>query len=191
MPEEHVAQGLASDTLKQGVWDESGLLTEPAYTLVTQCVPIVCVDIVPINFHEEMPRLGIITRATGPERGKAALLGGRILKDEMISAAIGRHLMGSLGSGKFAYHKTNGESQPFCVQQFLHKGSAEPPNSYDPTKHAVTLTYLVDIDEPKQVQDEASEFRWIKLGQIPKESAYNHHLVMQKVADFLQQKSAS
>ncbi len=168
--------------VEQGVADGEGFLSPAAYDLVTAHVPIICVDLIPVNDNN---RLGTITRATGPEAGKLAMLGGRIQKDETISGAIGRHLLGSLGRPEFVYHRGNVESHPFYVAQYTHAPSAS--EGFDPTKHAIAMTYLIDIKKPDRVQDEASDFRWIGFDEIPEESAYNHHIALLAAAKFLTQ----
>jgi ADP-ribose pyrophosphatase YjhB (NUDIX family) len=178
---------LATEILEHGIRDERGLLTPPVYDLVVDSVPIVCVDIIPVKTELFIPKLGIITRATGPERGKAAILGGRVLKNETIIDAIGRHLLGSFGSAEFSFHDGNPKKRPFFVQEYPHQDSAEPPLGFDPTKHALAMTYLVKIAEPTQVRDEALDFHWVGLDELPETSAYNHHVAMLEAADFLRQ----
>ncbi len=179
--DDHLSK-LIKEIANQGVHDKDNLLTDPAYELIATCVPFVCVDIIPVRAKQ----IGIISRATGSERGKPAILGGRVHKNETISDAISRHLLDSFGSGVFKYHEGNSESHPFYVQQFLHGSSAKPPYGYDPTKHSVTMVYLVTIEEPMHVRNEASDFRWVSSGDLPDASAYNHHLVMRQAASFLQ-----
>lgn len=160
-------------------------LARSVFDLVVDSVPIVCVDFLPVSNSWPEPRLGIITRATGPEAGKTALLGGRIQKDETISEAIGRHLFESLGEERFAYYPGNSEDRPFYVAQYAH--AQESVGGYDPTKHSIALTYLIRIanNQPEVVRDEASDFRWIGFDEIPDKSAYNHHKVMGEAVMFL------
>lgn len=177
---------LVDEIREQGIHDDDGFLAKPIYDLIVDAVPIVCVDFLPVRFESmnNDPQIGIITRATGPETGKPALLGGRVQKNETVSAAISRHLEGSLGETEFAYHQGNTEDQPFYLGQYTHAPTAE--GGYDPTKHSIAPTYLIDINEPGIVRDEASDFRWIGFDEIPATSAYNHHLAMRKAAKFLQ-----
>jgi hypothetical protein len=72
------------------------------------------------------------------------------------------------------------------VQQYFHQASAKPPFGYDPTKHAVTLTYIIDINEEPQPKNEAADFRWISNSEVPAEAAYNQHLVMRLAFEYLQ-----
>ena len=171
------------DRVRDGGLMDDGRLKRPIYDLITDIMPLLCVDVLPVQDGPSGPRLGIITRATGPERHKPAILGGRINKDETISRAVGRHLLGSLGSAEFTYHQGNDEGRPFYIAQYVHTPSA--PGGYDPTKHAIALNYLIRIPEPKRVKDEALDFKWTELDEIPEVSAYNHHLAMQRAADFL------
>lgn len=166
-----------------GYSTERGHLTRAGYSLVTDVMPIICVDMIPVDFLNGAMRMGIITRATGPEQGKPAILGGRIQKNERIAGAISRHLEGSFGDGDFDFHPGNDEDSPFYVAQYKHAPTDE--GGYDPTKHAIAMTYLVEIEEPEAVSDEAQDFRWITSEQIPEVTAYNHGIALHKAADFL------
>ncbi len=178
---EAIGQAIA----EEGIYDSAGYLSTPAYELVTDAVPIVCVDVIPVDITQSgLVRIGIITRATGPEKDKPAIVGGRIQKNETISTAVGRHLYDSFQDRHFVFHEGNSEDRPFYLAQFEH--APVSARHFDPTKHAITLTYLIDIPEPQIAQNEALDFRWIELDEIPTESAYNHHLTMQRAADFLQ-----
>ncbi len=178
-------KALANAIAKKGINDKDGLLTEPAYELVVRNLPLICVDFLPVDYTRRQPRLGIITRATGPEAGKPAMLGGRIKKDEGIADAIHRHLFNDLRVETFNFHGGNAADRPVHVAEYAHRDHAE--GGYDPSKHAIALTYLINIyGGSLSPQNEAADFRWIGLDEIPEVSAYNHHLAMQKAADFLQ-----
>lgn len=168
-----------------GIYRNDGSLSQPVYDLMTEVMPLACVDVIPIDISESgLMRMGTITRAIGPETGKLALLGGRIRKDETIKDAIGRHLNDSFGDDRFDFHEGNDESSPFYVGQFMHMPHT-PDRQYDPGKHTVTQTYAIDIDGPTTIQNEASGFKWISIDEIPSEAAYGHHISLQKAAEFL------
>lgn len=160
-------------------------LSNETYQLVTQSVPIVCVDLIPVRENGGGWQIGIITRATGPEAGKPALIGGRILHQELVQDAIARHLKSDTKVTDFQLFANSEASQPFYVQQYLHQSEAKPPLGYDPTKHSIALTYLVDLLEEPKPSNEASDFRWITFDQLPKSAGYNQHLMMNKAFQFL------
>jgi hypothetical protein len=169
--------------IREGIYRNDGFLSPPAYELMTEITPIICVDVIPVNIASSGLQIGIIERATGPEAGKPAILGGRIQKNETVRGAIKRHLYSSFGDGNFSFHEGNDDDSPFHLAQYKHAPTGM--GGYDPTKHAIAPTYLIDVAEPRVTHYEAASFHWVGLDEIPTESAYNHHLAMQKAADFL------
>lgn len=171
--------------LEQGIADSSGHLSNAAYELVTDLVPITTVDMIPVDISEGSTRLGAIVRATGQEAGKLALIGGRILKNETIDSAIGRHLLTTIGNSDFNLISGNEIDRPFLVVQYKHATSSN--NEFDPTKHSVAMTYLISIPEPELslVGNEASSFEWINTDRLPANGAFNQHLILRKAAQFL------
>lgn len=148
------------------------------YAKIVRNTPLPCVDIVPVRISGGKLEIGIIERATGSEAGKLAVIGGRIMLNETVTEAIARHLKNDLNIHTFSYHKINSEPRPFLLQQYL-KGSTVRGNfGFDPTKHAVTPTYLVRIQGTPKPSNEASQYHWITKNELPKDSAYNQRYVM-------------
>ena len=178
-------KGLIDNVKSGGLFDNAGLIKKPIYDLAIDVLPIICTDIIPVKKINHGYEIGIIRRATGSQSGKMALIGGRVRKDQSIKDAISTHLRNDLGIGGWDFFKNNSENNPFFVQQYFQTESAEDNNGFDPSKHAVALTYLVSIhDEPKPA-NEAESFMWIKGENIPSNTAYNQGVVMQKAFDFL------
>lgn len=172
----------------EGYIDGRSHLTDSAYELVADVVPIMCVDVIPVDVSSSgVFRLGTIIRGTGSERGKLAIVGGRLQKNEGIEAAISRHLNASFDSPDFEFYDGNTEDTPFYLAQYKHAPHSEA--GYDPTKHAIAPTYLITIDEPTSTRDEALSFQWIGLDEIPSVTAYNHGIALQRAADFLLENS--
>lgn len=73
--------------IRQGVSDKSGYLSTAAYGLITDVVPVLTVDVLPLYRQNKKTKLGVIIRATGQEKDKIALIGGRVLKNESICQA--------------------------------------------------------------------------------------------------------
>lgn len=166
-----------SETIKTYVSDE-------LYAQITASFPVVCIDVIPVDITKQ--KIGVITRATGNEANKLALIGGRIRKDESIKNAILRHLETDLGVTEFSFYITNNESTPFTVQQYSHSNSPiDRYGCYDPTKHSIGLTYLIEINQQPKPKKEACGYHWIGLNEIPKETAFNQGVVMKKALDFL------
>lgn len=176
--------GQAAAQLKRmDVRDDNGLLRPPVYELATSWMPLVCVDLVPVKLTEAGPQIGVIERATGSQKGRLAILGGTVKKNERITAAIHRHLEESLGEQDFAYHQGNNEDRPFYVAQYAHQPDSD--GLFDPSKQSMGLTYLVDINDPTVIRDEASAFHWITREEIPEVTAYNQGHIMTRAIDFL------
>jgi ADP-ribose pyrophosphatase YjhB (NUDIX family) len=153
------------------------------YGQVVESFPLVCVDAIP--FDASTNKIGVITRATGKESGKRALIGGRIGKGETISQAIGRHLLTDLGLTAFSFHPENTEQRPFYVMQYAH--NTEPTDNFqafDPSKQSIGLTYIITIGETPVPTAEAAAFDWLSEPEIPDTTAYNQGLAMRAAFDF-------
>jgi len=166
--------------------DRSEYLSETTYKLVTDLIPITCVDMIPVDYNSDTVRLGAIIRATGQEAGKIALIGGRVQKEEPLIVAMSRHMSISLGNAEFNMHPENEIERPFYIAQYNHAERMKD-HLFDPTKHSISMTYLVTIPEPdlSLVGNEASSFHWLNIGELPDESAFNQHLVLHKAAQFI------
>ncbi len=163
-----------------------GYLTDEDYKLVTNSVPIICVDILPV-MQDEMGawKVGVIKRATGSQVGKLTILGGRIFHSETVGESIHRHLRTDLQIGSFAYCEGISEDAPFMVQQYFQKDSSDSDTyGFDPTKHALALTYLIEIKETPNPVNEASEFQWID-SISEKVFGFNQQLVVVRALDYL------
>ena len=157
-------------------------LSQELYEQVTATLPIACVDAIPVRRADGSWQIGVIIRATGSEHDKAALIGGRVHHNQTISEAISMHLSEDLGVKNFKFFDGSDEAHPFYVQQYRHGDSSEAPRGYDPTKHAITPTYLVYLDDDVTItpRKEAREFKWLSEVDIPEESAFNQHFVMRE-----------
>ncbi len=89
-----------------------------------------------------------------------------------------------MGISSFDFYKGQEVETPFFVQQYFHKDSSSD-TGYDPSKHAIALTYLISILEQPEPKNEASKFLWINEDQIPENAAYNHGLALKQAFKFL------
>ncbi|MFZ2513028.1 MAG: DUF4916 domain-containing protein [Candidatus Saccharimonadales bacterium] len=162
------------------------LVPDEVYALLTDLIPVVCIDCIPVDISNPLePKIGVITRATGSQKGKKCLVGGRILKNESISQAIRRHLMNDLGVTQFTFFKINAEDKPFKVVCYKHADSASDGKSFDPTKNAFSLTYLVSISEEPVPHNEALEFHWVSFVNEAVEDGFNQKTIMQQALEIL------
>ena len=157
-------------------------LPDELYRTVADSLPIVCVDAIPVRRAGGIWQIGIITRATGSEAGRPALVGGRIHYGETSSAAIKRHLETDLRLKTFTFFK-NDETRPFYIGQYQHIQASA--GLFDPTKHSIALTYLIKVSGAPRPRNEASAFHWIGQAEIPKVAAFNQHIVMAEAFKFL------
>ena len=160
-------------------------VSDELYKTITDSMPIVCVDMIPVRKVGDEWELGVITRATGLEQGKLALIGGRIQHNESLNDAILRHLGDSLDISHFSFTQHNSLEKPFHVHQYFHQPSAQSPVGFDPSKHAVALTYLINITEDPSPRDEASAYHWMRSDQMPGNFGYNQDQVIEAAFNLL------
>lgn len=161
-------------------------LSEEDYQLVTSAVPIVCIDVLPVQQQDSGKwSVGMILRATGSQTGKLTLIGGRVQHSEHIKDAITRHLKTDLHVNSFEFLDGLSEDKPFLVQQYFQADTAESDvYGFDPTKHSIGLTYLIHILEDPAPVNEASEFHWISdIDQ--KIFGFNQQVVAKRALDYL------
>ncbi len=162
----------------------AGYVSDELYSQVTATFPVICVDVIP--FDAATNRIGVITRATGQEAGGLAMIGGRIQKDESVEKAIKRHLLNDLQIKDFSFYTGNTAARPFYVQQYFHGNAPKGElKGYDPSKHSIGLTYIIEIKGTAQPKAEAASFHWIDESGIPETGAYCQGLVMRQAYVFL------
>jgi ADP-ribose pyrophosphatase YjhB (NUDIX family) len=138
-------------------------LPQDQYDFIVAHVPILCVDLIPLS-DDEQPRIGLIERATPDDGTGWCLVGGRVMRDEPLAAAVGRHLRATLGDqidvDLAALHMVG------IFEYFSEKGIGE---FHDPRKHAVSVTYSGRCSGTPRVQrgTEAINFAWHTKEQLP------------------------
>lgn len=160
-------------------------LPQKLYDQIVGSIPIICVDIVPVNSKNGKKYFGVIERKTGPEAGKLALIGGRVYKDEKIIDAIKRTLVNDLSVDRFSFYKCE-VSHPIVVEQYMNTDEIEGNYLYDSTKHAISLIYAINIDQAKiKPKNEASDFLWIN-GVENRIFAYGQNEVIKYFLDYFE-----
>jgi ADP-ribose pyrophosphatase YjhB (NUDIX family) len=153
------AGGMALDILRAG----EQLLPEKDWKLVCESVPILCVDVL-LSPIADPRQVALIRRATyeGASDGWC-LVGGRVLRNEHLPAAVERHVAATLGPAVRVDPSTL--QLGTVIEYFTQRDLGD---FYDPRKHAVALTYTASCEcagEPTP-QGEALEFRWFKIDQL-------------------------
>ena len=141
---------------------EPGELDQAAWDALQRIIPIACVDLLPVRLDERgrVSSIGLILRKV-PLRDPAwCLVGGRVRYSETLAEARVRQIQITLGSGVACSTLLGG--QPATVAEYAPGGS--PRFRWDPRKHAIAITYLVELEGVPVPQGEALDFRWFPPG---------------------------
>ena len=129
------------------------------YDLIQARVPILCVDLLPVNAAHNA--IGLIRRET-PNGGEGwCLVGGAVVRNEPLLEAIARHVHSTLGD-RFDFSLVSRE--PLAVIEYF----TEPSRGefHDPRKHAVALSYAAICQGEPNPAGEGLEFRWFARKEI-------------------------
>ncbi|MDE0545387.1 DUF4916 domain-containing protein [Microbacterium sp. C7(2022)] len=141
-------------------------LPDDEYALVERSVPIVCVDFVPVrNPHDGEPEVGLILRES-PFGRVWCHLGGRIQRGETIHDTLQRHARETLNTSLLI----GVDPQPLRVHQWFPPTMHQDLNidhGIDPRKHAIGLSFLVELEGDPEPLNEALEFRFFRPGHLP------------------------
>jgi ADP-ribose pyrophosphatase YjhB (NUDIX family) len=149
---------------------EGGNLTwidEKDWNIMQQVLPIVCIDILPIERNPDgsISHVGLILRDTPHEGEKWCSVGGRLLYGESVQDGVIRQLKDTLG--RDIEVKEQFDSQPTYVAQYSPTlEHQEQFDAIDPRKHAVALTYCLEIHGRIHAQNEALDFHWYTVEEI-------------------------
>jgi len=143
-----------------------GWIPDEEWEHIQHVLPIVCVDVLAVRHAAPTDRLaevGLIWRHT-PDRGpRWCLIGGRVRYGESIHAAVTRHVRDTLGDE--VQFDVSRWREPLFVAQYAP--TAREGFLHDPRKHAVALTYALDVVGAPAPQNEALDFRWFPVDQLP------------------------
>jgi len=137
-------------------------MPEADYEFIRSKVPILCVDVL-LSPAEDPGRVALIRRAT-PDGEGWCLIGGRVLRNEHLSAAVERHVAATVGPAVRVDPATL--ELGAVIEYFTERGTGD---FHDPRKHAVALTYAAScecVGDPEAL-GEAFEVAWFKLEQLP------------------------
>lgn len=133
------------------------------YARILARVPIACVDLLPLS-ADDRPRAGLIHRDT-PAGPGWCLVGGAVLRDEPLAAAVTRHLAATLGAAvtltALAYATT--------VEYFTQPGIGD---FHDPRKHAIAHTYTGVCAGTPEPAGEADRFAWFETDRLPPDEEF-------------------
>lgn len=130
-------------------------------------LPIACVDVLPVRFssggEKRLEMVGLILRDTPHQGRRWCFVGGRILYGESLGDAITRQVVSTLGDS-VGFH-VDPNQQPLYVGQYLPYASAN--FGFDPRKHALGLTYGLEITGTIVPCGEAISFEWFHPEELP------------------------
>jgi len=140
-------------------------------------IPIVCVDILPIQFAErgkKVKTFGLILRETPHQGQKWCTIGGRLLYGESLAEAIARQLHETLGND--ITFKVSDDQQPVYVAQYASGTQIRHGfDAIDPRQHAIGLTYCVEVNGNMYPQGEAFDFKWFQHDNLPSSEHFGFH----------------
>jgi ADP-ribose pyrophosphatase YjhB (NUDIX family) len=149
-----------------------GWLSAEDWAKVQHQVPIVCVDVLPLQLAKDeagvvsIAKVGFIERSTPHQGRRLMLVGGRVNYGETLTAALGRHIHDALGEqAKFVV-----SMMPVYVAQYFP--TRQEGQLFDPRQHTVALTYCFAIAGELQAGGEASEFAWYDKNDWPSEDHF-------------------
>ena len=137
-----------------------GDLDPDAWDALQRIIPIVCVDMLPVRLDESgrVSSIGLILRQVPHREPAWCLVGGRVRYSETLAEARTRQIEITLGSEVAG--KTLLSGRPATVAEYAPSGA--PRFNWDPRKHAVGITYLVELEGVPVPQGEALDFRWFE-----------------------------
>ena len=133
---------------------------------VQDTLPIVCVDVVPVQVGgdgKSVQKIGLIFRDTPLHGRRWCLVGGRMWRNESLAEAAARQLRETLGPG--VRFEIDPDRQPdFVIQYFTTKRKV---GFVDPRQHAITPAIVVPIAGEITATGEAESFRWFDAAALP------------------------
>lgn len=126
--------------------------------------PSVTVDIIIFRQSEKDHEVLLIKRGNEPFKGKWALPGGFVDKDEVLEIAAARELEEETGLSGILLTQMHAFGDP----------------GRDPRGHTVSVAYVgyLPIDAVAKAGDDADEAEWFKLNDLP-ELAFDHKLIVE------------
>lgn len=149
-------------------------------------VPIACLDFMPVRFESErLSAVGLIMRDS-PQGPGWSLIGGRIYHNESTEAAAAWHLPLNLGPAA-RFRVVDWHRPDFVCQYFTEPRSGYP---LDTRQHAISLTYLVEIDGEIAPVNEAHEFRWFDPERLPERLSFGQETFLPRLVEIARERAA-
>ena len=139
----------------------AGWIPEDEWQQIQATVPVACVDVLVWRRVGGAGQrdVGLILRDTPHQGPRWCLVGGRVLLDESLDAAVRRQLLDTLATGP-----VDVDDQPAFVAEYA-RGTG--PGPHDPRKHAIGMTWAVQLAGTPSPRHEALDFRWFPESALP------------------------
>jgi ADP-ribose pyrophosphatase YjhB (NUDIX family) len=157
---------LVEGPLSQEVWDQ-----------IQNTVPIACVDVLATRKASSGAlEVGLIFRTTPHEGQRWCLIGGRLLRKDSFQSAVLRELSSALGP--LVHCVVPSFAQPIFVAEYFPE--KQPGRLFDPRRHAIGLTFAIEIDGTLRPEGEALDFQWFSPNGLPPEASFGfgQHIVV-------------
>lgn len=142
-------------------------LPDDLYAQIERSMPIACVDFVPIRTASDGTReVGLILRDS-PFGEVWCHLGGRVNRRETIVQALRRHARDTLDVDLVI----EPNAQPAYVYEWFPPDIAPADGTLhgdDPRKHAIGLSFIVELAGEPLAKNEALDFGWCASEEMPK-----------------------
>lgn len=140
-------------------------------------VPIACLDFMPIRTTaSRLEAVGLIMRDS-PQGPGWSLVGGRMFHNESTEAAAARHLPLNLGPA-VRFRALDWHRPDFICQYFTERREGFP---LDTRQHAISLTYLVELEGEISPVNEAHEFRWFAPDALPERLSFGQEVFLPRL----------
>jgi ADP-ribose pyrophosphatase YjhB (NUDIX family) len=140
-------------------------IPEPEWMRLQEIIPISCVDVVLLRSDAKalLNAVGLILRNTPHQGQRWCLVGGRILYGESFGDAVRRHMFDTLGDD--IQFQIRHDEQPAYLAQY--RPSSGDGFLIDPRRHAVAMTYSLEVSGLPRARNEALSFQWFGLRELP------------------------
>ena len=173
---------LAHELISRGDLFEGGHLKRSLYDLFVELGVVACVDGIPIRVKDGNIELMAIIRNIGTFKGKLCSVGGRILLEESVEAALVRHFKTDLGA---EIQMLTAWDKPALFHQFMRPRSDGKVLANfgveSQRRHAVSTIYLVKIDDKNIAYgqtssggQEARGVKWFSKDNMPRDDEFGY-----------------
>lgn len=148
---------------------EQAWLSDDEWSFVQARVPIVCIDVLPVQINGIGRRqIGLVLRETPHQGQRWCLIGGRLMRNETQRAGLLRQVAATLGPSVECL--IGPTIRPVYVAEYLSVQRSDM--LFDPRQHALGITFAVRICGIPTAIGEAIKFEWFDTTSPPSDSCF-------------------